>query len=55
MVIGCLIDTGLFTLHTPIEQLLPENPEHVLDGITVAHLLSHTSGLRDVPAYYDAL
>lgn len=50
------VDEGLFTLDTPIAQLLPET-EHaaVLAGMTVRHVLSHTSGLRDTPALDDSL
>ena len=49
-------DEGLFTLDTPVRGLLPET-EHapVLDGVTVRHLLCHTSGLQDVPAMDRAL
>lgn len=44
------IDEGLFTLDTPIRQLLPDTENAcMLAGITVRHLLSHTSGLRDIP------
>lgn len=50
------VDEGLFTLDTPISQLLPDVPHaSVLDGITVRHLLCHTSGLRDLPAMDKAL
>lgn len=50
------VDEGLFTLDTPIRSLLPA-VEHaaVLDGMTVRHLLCHTSGLRDLPAMDKAL
>ncbi len=50
------VDNGLFSLDTPISRLLPE-VEHasVLEGITVRHLLCHTSGLRDLPAMDQAL
>lgn len=45
------MDEGLFTLDTLIRALLPEVPHaQVLDGMTVRHLLCHTSGLRDLPA-----
>ncbi len=47
---------GLFTLDAPIRPLLPETAHAaVLDGVTVRHLLSHTSGLADVPAMDAAL
>ena len=50
------VDEGLFTLDAPIRPLLPETPSiSVLDGITVRHLLSHTSGLQDLPAVDRAL
>lgn len=50
------VDEGLFTLDTPIRHLLPET-EHsaLLDGMTVRHLLCHTSELRDVPVVDEAL
>ncbi len=50
------IDKGLFTLDSPVRDLLPTT-EHaaVLDGMTVRHLLCHTSGLRDIPAMDAAL
>lgn len=50
------VDDGLFSLDTHIRQLLPETPHSsLLDGMTVRHLLCHTSGLRDLPALDDAL
>lgn len=50
------VDDGLFSLDTPIRTLLPETPHSsVLDGMTVRHLLCHTSGLRDLPAMDKAL
>lgn len=50
------IDEGLFTLDTPIRALLPETSHSAtLEGITVRHLLCHTSGLRDLPAMDKAL
>ncbi len=50
------VDEGLFTLDTPIRDLLPTT-EHaaILDGMTVRQLLCHTSGLRDIPAMDAAL
>lgn len=49
-------DDGLFTLDTPIRRLLPETAHAaVLDGMTVRHLLCHTSGLRDTAALDRAL
>ncbi len=51
-----LVAEGAFRLDDPVAPLLPET-EHIgaLDGVTVRHLLSHTSGLRDVPAMDAAL
>ena len=50
------VDDGLFTLDTAIRALLPDTPHsHVLEGMTVRHLLSHTSGLQDLPAMDKAL
>lgn len=50
------IDDGLFTLDTPLRSLLPETAHGaVLDGMTVRHLLCHTSGLRDIPEMDKAL
>ena len=45
------VDEELFTLDTPIRPLLLETAHgYVLDGMTVRHLLCHTSGLRDIPS-----
>lgn len=53
--LSCIAE-GLFTLDAPIRPLLPETAHAaVLDGVTVRHLLSHTSGLADVPAMDAAL
>lgn len=50
------IDDGLFALDTPIRQLLPETQNaDVLAGMTIRHLLSHTSGLRDIAEVDSAL
>ena len=53
--LSCIAE-GLFALDAPVRPLLPDT-EHasVLDGVTVRHLLSHTSGLTDVPAMDAAL
>ena len=50
------VDEGYFSLDTPIRPLLPE-VEHsaVLEGITIRHLLNHTSGLQDLPVMDQAL
>ncbi len=48
-----LVDEGEITLDTPVVEALPEfsNPDRVSRaGITVRHLLNHTSGLDDVYA-----
>ncbi len=51
-----LADEGAFTLDAPVDALLPDTPHRdTLAGITVRHLLSHTSALRDVPAMDKAL
>ena len=50
------VDEGLFTLDTLIRQLLPETTHSsLLDGMTVRHLLCHTSGMQDLPAMDKAL
>lgn len=50
------VDDGLFTLDTPVCDVLPRT-EHtgMLTDITVRQLLCHTSGLRDLPATDAAL
>ena len=52
-----LCERGLLALDAPVAGLLPggESAHSLLDGVTVAHLLSHTSGLRDIPAVDSAL
>lgn len=53
--LSCIAD-GLFTLDTPMRELLPDTPHaDVLNGVTVRHLLSHTSGLADTPKMDAAL
>lgn len=50
------IAQGLFELDSPVRPLLPDvEHSNVLEGVTVRHLLSHTSGLRDLPAMDAAL
>ena len=49
-------DESVFTLDTLVAPLLPDGTRSAaLAGITVRHLLCHTSGLRDVPAADEAL
>lgn len=44
------IDDGLFALDSEVTSLLPDGQKcAALSGVTVRHLLSHTSGLRDLP------
>ncbi len=58
MVTACavliLCDQGAFALDDEARFLLPGEPE-AIQGVTVRHLLSHTSGLRDMPAMDAAL
>lgn len=46
LVVLRLCDEGLLALDQPVAEALPE-PHPALEGVTVRHLLSHTSGLRD--------
>ena len=51
-----LAEEGAFALDDPIAPLLPDAAgESALQGITIRQLLCHSSGLRDVPAYEQAL
>ena len=51
-----LCDDGAFSLDTPVSFLLPDGGKAAaLEGVTLRHLLCHTSGLRDIPAYNRAL
>lgn len=45
-VIAILANQGLLKLHDPIHKYLPEMPSYA-DGISIQHLIHHTSGLRD--------
>lgn len=50
------VDEELFSLDSPIRPLLPAvSHASILDGITVRHLLCHSSGLQDVAAMDKAL
>lgn len=51
-----LAKEGAFALDDPIAPLLPDAADDAsLRGVTIRQLLCHTSGLRDVPAYEQAL
>lgn len=51
-----LCSEGCFALDDPIAPLLPQGKgTAILKDVTVRQLLSHTSGLRDTPAYEQAL
>ena len=51
-----LAEEGAFALDEPIAPLLPDAAdEPSLRGVTIRQLLCHTSGLRDTPAYEQAL
>ena len=53
--LSCIAE-GLFTLEAPVASLLPDTPHaSVMAGVTVRHLLSHTSGLNDLPTMDAAL
>ena len=50
------IDNGLFALDSEAASLLPDGEKApALSGVTVRHLLCHTSGLRDLPILDDCL
>lgn len=49
-----LRDQGLVDMEAPMSEYLPEAAT-ALPEVTIRHLLSHTSGLRDVPAADEAL
>ncbi|WP_082960231.1 serine hydrolase domain-containing protein [Maribacter hydrothermalis] len=51
------IEQGLFTLETNINDLLPiaiKNPKQPTGNIKIKHLVTHTSGIVDVPETYIA-
>ncbi len=51
-----LAEEGAFAIDDPVAPLLPGGEEEpALRGVTIRQLLSHTSGLRDVPAYEQSL
>ena len=41
-----MIDLGLLSLDDPVRKYIPELPEYK-DVVTIRHMLTHTSGLRD--------
>lgn len=47
-----LIDKGLIYLHQSVSSILPEFDTDKHRGITIFHLLTHTSGLRGDPGFY---
>lgn len=50
------IDHGFFALDTPVATLLPDGKSFpALHGVTIRHLLCHTSGLRDLPNLNESL
>lgn len=56
LVILKLAEEGAFSLDDPIAPLLPDaHHEPALQGISIRQLLCHTSGLRDISAYEQAL
>ncbi|MBI3943533.1 MAG: beta-lactamase family protein [Chloroflexi bacterium] len=44
-----LVEAGLVTLNQPVTDFIPEFGGHGKDGIKIWHLLTHTSGLPDMP------
>ncbi|MEJ2151045.1 MAG: serine hydrolase, partial [Chloroflexota bacterium] len=40
-----LADQGLLDLDDPVSMYLPDYPEEMIQGVTIRHLLTHTSGL----------
>ena len=51
-----LVDRGLLDPEAPVSSLLPDASDlSSLRGITLKHLLSHTSSLRDTQSFYKAL
>ena len=48
-----LVDEGVLSLDAPVSSCLPDSG--VLDGITLRHLLSHTSGLADPPGLEESV
>lgn len=51
-----LVADGLVRLHDPIASVLPATKQlPVFDGVTIHHLLTHTSGLAPLDARYAAL
>ncbi|UCD64747.1 MAG: serine hydrolase [Candidatus Zixiibacteriota bacterium] len=47
-----LVEKGLVSLDDPVTKFVPEYPKETADGVTIHHLLRHSSG---VPSYTDDL
>ncbi|RKY15883.1 MAG: hypothetical protein DRQ55_18990 [Planctomycetota bacterium] len=43
------VDEGRLDLHAPLARYLPKLEGSALDGVSAWHVLTHTSGLRDMP------
>ena len=51
-----LVDQGKLNLDDPINKYLPfmvRHPKYPESAITIRHLATHTSGIKDIPANYD--
>jgi len=51
-----LVDEGKLNLDDPINKYLPfmvKHPKYPETAITIRHLATHTSGIKDIPANYD--
>ena len=56
LTVMCLAEKGLLTVDAPVTDALPQlRGCGALAGVTLRHLLSHTSGLSDVPEYLRGL
>src|SRR5262249_50261962 len=52
--IMCLVEDGLLGLNRPVAEYLPEFVGEGKQAVMVHHLLTHTSGLRDVDVFHYA-
>jgi CubicO group peptidase (beta-lactamase class C family) len=50
-----LVHEGAITLDDPVSKVLPAFSERDKDGVTLRHLLTHSSGLRPWRAYHELL